>query len=144
MAEQKTIRAARENLLQYLEEENFCGSPNNQLTVVFDGQPGIWYPKKASAIKVVFSSAETADELIKRMVAEANNKKSLYVITDDKALGQGVRGLGAKTLRIKDFFGRINSKQSSRQAAKASGQEKDISKVNEFKINDELKKIWMK
>jgi len=143
MAGQSTIREARESLLRYLEDGNFCGSPKNQMTVVFDGQPGIWYPKKASAIKAVFSSKETADDLIKRMTEGAKNKKSLYVITDDKALGQSIRGLGAKTLSIKDFFGRMNQGPRVSPKGKVDSGEKDISKVTEFKINDELKKIWI-
>lgn len=143
MARQATIRGARESLLRYLKEGNFCGSPKNQITVVFDGKPGIWYPKKASTIRVVFSSQEIADDLIRRMVEQAKNKKSLYVVTNDKPLGQSVRGLGAKTLSIEDFFGKISHGSSVLPKEKTFNGEKDISKVDEFKINDELKKIWM-
>ena len=142
MARQRTIRESRESLLRYLEEGNFCGSPKNQITIVFDGKPGIWYPKKVSVIKIAFSSKETADDLIRRLVEQAKNKKSLYVITNDKPLGQSVRGLGAKTLSIEDFFGKINHGSSALPKEKAFNGEKDISKVDEFKINDELKKIW--
>jgi predicted RNA-binding protein with PIN domain len=143
-ARQPTIKEAREALVGYLERGHFCGSPKNQMTVVFDGQPGIYYPKKASAVRVVFSSEETADDLIKRIVEQEKNKKNLYVITDDRALQQSVRASGAKILRINDFFGRMSTAQNLSSAAKGSGSEKNISKITEYKINDELKKIWMK
>ena len=143
MAGWATIREARENLLRYLKEGDLCGSPKNQMTVVFDGQPGICYPQRASSIKIVFSSKETADDKIKSLVAQAKNKKSLYVITDDKALGQSVRGLGAKTISIKDFFGKMEPGAKASAVKRPESSEKYIPKVVEFKINDELKKIWI-
>ncbi len=143
MANWTTIREARENLLRYLEEGGFRGSPKNQMIVVFDGQPGICYPQKASSIKVIFSSKETADDKIKSLVVQAKNKKSLYVITDDKALKQSVRDLGAKTVSVKDFFDRTDKQARGSSIKNVSSSEKHISKVIEFKINDELRKIWI-
>ena len=113
------------------------------MTVVFDGQPGIAYPKRASSVKVVFSTEETADDLIKRIVEEATNKKNIYVITDDKALGQSVRDFGAKTLSVKNFFGKTEEKKKQLLKAKDFPEGKNVSTVMEFKINDELKKIWL-
>ncbi len=144
MVGQKTIKEARESLLRFLAKENLCGSPSNKMTVVFDGQPGICYPHKTFAIRVIFSSHGTADDLIKKMVEEAKNKKSLYVITDDKSLQQGVRGLGAKVLSIKSFFGRMDQSRQRLTRVKMLSQERTISKIEECKINDELEKIWVK
>ncbi|MCX5681948.1 MAG: NYN domain-containing protein, partial [Candidatus Omnitrophica bacterium] len=141
---QKAIREAREGLTHLLETGDLCGSPRNQMTVVFDGQPGIFYPKRTSNVKVIFSVDETADDLIKRLVEKAGSKKSLYVITDDKALGQSVRDLGAKTLSVKDFFGRTDQTKKMALKAKKFLEGKNISTMMEFKINDELKKIWLK
>jgi predicted RNA-binding protein with PIN domain len=125
-----------------LETQGLGGSPRNEMTVVFDGQSGIAYPKKPSAIKVLFSSDETADDLIKRIVERVENKKNIYVITDDKALGHSVRDFGAKTLSVKDFFGK-KQKSNSIPGTKSLAEPKDISTAVEFKINDELKKIWL-
>ena len=141
---EKTIRGAREGLVRLVETGGFCGSPRNQVTVVFDGQAGIISPEKTSGVKVVFSSGETADDLIRRLVENAENKKSVFVVTDDKALGQSIKGLGAKVLSVKDFFGKSQEKNSKALKAKKASEEKDLSTVAEFKINDELKKVWFR
>jgi predicted RNA-binding protein with PIN domain len=141
---EKTIRGAREGLIHLVETGGFSGSLRNQVTIVFDGQAGVVSPKKTSGVKVVFSSGETADDLIKRLVGNTENKKSVYVVTDDKALGQSVKGLGAKVLSVKDFFGKPQEKISKALKVKKISEEKDISMVMEFKINDELKKAWLK
>lgn len=113
------------------------------MTVVFDGQPGLSSLPRASAVRMVFSSGETADALILRMVEEEKNKKSLYVITDDRALREGVRALGAKVLGIKDFFGKMDNKRRPVSADKGAENGKDIPKTTEYQINDEMKKIWI-
>ena len=130
--------------MRLVETGGFCGSSRNQVTIVFDGQAGVISPEKTLGVKVVFSSGETADDLIRRLVENAENKKSVYVVTDDKALGQSVRGLGAKVLSVKDFFGKSKERNSKALKAKRVSEEKDISTVAEFKINDELKKVWLK
>lgn len=123
--------------MRFVETGGFGGSLRNQITIVFDGQIGISFPKKTLGVKVIFSSGETADDLIKRLVEKEVNKKSVYVVTDDRALGQSVKDFGAKVLSVKEFFGKTKEKN------KKVLEEKNISSAVEFKINDELKKVWL-
>ncbi len=141
---QKTIREAREGLVRLVETGGFSGSPRNEVTIVFDGQAGIVYFRKPSGTKVIFSAGETADDLIKRLVERSGNKKNVYVITDDKGLSQNVRDFGAKTVGVKEFFARPHEKRRAVLKAKKGLEEKEISAVTEFTINDELKKVWLK
>jgi predicted RNA-binding protein with PIN domain len=143
LAHQASIRDAREKLVRLLETGGFQGSLKNHMTVVFDGQPDIWYPKSISAVRVVFSCKETADDLIKRLVEEGKNPKILCVITDDRALQQAVRILGAKILKVSEFFGRSRSMQKCSIKEKSVSHEKNISAVTQCRINDELKKLWI-
>lgn len=126
-----------------METGGFSGSARNKVTVVFDGQEGIVWPAKTSGVKVVFSVNETADDLIRRLVEKEDNKKNVYAVTDDKALRQGVKDLGAKVLTVKEFFNTAGAKAGAGIRVKRSTEEKNISSVTEFKINDELRKIWL-
>lgn len=124
--------------MRLVETGGFGGSSRNQVTIVFDGQVGISFPKKTLGVKVVFSSGEIADDLIKRLIGKEVNKKNVYAVTDDRALGQSVKDLGAKVLSVKDFLGKTKERN------KKVLEEKRISSTAEFKINDELKKAWLK
>lgn len=147
LACKRTLRDAREALVRILVTGNFAGSVRNQLTVVFDGQPDVWHEASFSQVKVVFATHQTADDLMRVMVDRASLKKNIYVVTDDKALAQSVRDRGAKTIGVKDFFAAMLQEARTSSKAKkipSAGEEKDISMTAACKINDELKKIWLK
>lgn len=147
LASKKTLRDAREALVRILIAGNFTGSVRNQLTVVFDGKPDVWHETSSSQVKVIFATHQTADDLIKDIVDGAASKKSIYAVTDDKALAQSIRDRGSRTIGVKDFFATIlqEARTSSRVRKNASvGEEKYISTTVACKINDELKEIWLK
>lgn len=147
LACKKSLREARESLIRLLVTGNFSGSVRNRLTVVFDGQPGVDHVGTSSFVKVVFSTSQSADDLMRDMIEKSASKKSIYAITDDKALAQSIRALGARTIRVKEFFASVmpNTKASSRQQRVArSTEEKYISATEASQINDELEGIWLK
>ncbi len=147
LACKRSLREARESLIRLLVAGNFSGSVRNRLTIVFDGQPGVDHAGASSFIKVVFSSSQSADDLMRDMVEKSAAKKSIYAITDDKALAQSIRALGARTIRVKEFFASAmpSAKTSSRQQRSArSIEEKHISATEASQINDELAGIWLK
>ena len=74
---------SRTGLIRILQTLQPQGSFRNEVTVVFDGQT-VNVPPQSPGIRVVFSYEETADEVIKRLVEDAQNVRSLVVITDDK------------------------------------------------------------
>ncbi|MEK7083873.1 MAG: NYN domain-containing protein, partial [Patescibacteria group bacterium] len=91
----KSLKDGRQALIAFIERQRPQGSARNQVTVVFDGKPGMCGFPVVGEVGVVFTEYETADDLIKYRVEEARNKKEIVVVTDDKQLLLYVRGLGA-------------------------------------------------
>ena len=145
---QKEFNESRLSLIRFLEVQQPQGSSNNQVILVFDGQPGIWNWNEplSSLIKVVFSLGESADDYIKKYVGASAAKKSIVVVTDDKDIKFFVRAQGATVLSVVDFMGKAQAKEHNRRdsAVQKNTDTKHISKTLEYKINAELEAIWLK
>jgi predicted RNA-binding protein with PIN domain len=77
-----------------------------RVTVVFDGAPEQHFADGASyqGVRIFYSErGSNADERIKRMVEEARERRTLIVVTSDRALGDYVRRCGAQVLRSGEF-----------------------------------------
>ncbi len=135
-------------MVQYIETRRPQGSANNEVTIIFDGRSEYLDQQYSSHIKVLFSRDEPADDLIKRKVVRADNKKRIVVVTNDKDIRCAVRALGAKVLSVKEFL--ASSQEEKRKVRKIKkeamdpGPAKIISKQTEYKINQELADIWIK
>jgi len=137
------LETGRQKLIAILETRRPQGSARNRVTVVFDGQPGVGPFQHPGPVKVVFSCGQSADEKIKHMVGHSGNRKSMVVVTDDRAIRYYVRSLGAEVLGVRDFWhARLNPQPSRHQSPRNPG--KSISRVQEIKITDELSRIWLK
>ncbi len=138
----------RETLIRFIETKNPQGSYRNQVTVVFDGQGGSGGYQQGAAVKVLFSWDESADDQIKRLVDNQENRKSLVVVTDDREIQYYVRALGAQVLSVADFWEKIKSPEMKSRRPKSKTlhveDKKDIPKTLEAKINAEFEKIWSK
>ena len=98
----------------------------------------------AQEISVVFTEYESADDLIKCRVQEAQNKKELVVVTDDKQLFLYVRSLGATIMSVGDFYKRSSStKPTVKGGGKLPQKPKVITSSVEHVINQEFEKIWL-
>ncbi len=142
---QKEFNEARLILIRLIEIHQPQGSSNNEVTVVFDGQPGIWNWSEAS-VKVVFTLSESADDYIKRYVAGSQAKRSIVVVTDDRDIKYFVRAQGAKVLSVDEFLGKIknSSRRPGRPAKSGSVEGKSISETLKAKITTEFERIWLK
>lgn len=141
------LETSRDNLLKFLQTTRPQGSENNAVTVVFDGQPDMGgLAPTIEGIRVTFSSHDSADDEIKRLVDDADNRKNMVVVTDDREIQYYVRALGAKVLSVHEFFEKARpsavSKQTKTDKPIASG--KNISKTVEHKINVEFEEFWLK
>ena len=69
----------------------------------------------------------------------------MIVVTDDREIQRHVKALGARVWSVKDFISRLSKRSAFRegQAVSLPGAGKTISKTLEFKINQELEKIWL-
>lgn len=127
-------------LLNFIKKEGLAGSHKNKITVVFDGYPPSENPVcGADGINSIFSRKISADEKIKQLVEETANRKNITVVSDDKEIRFAVRSLGASLLGAEEF---INSKRKLYQDGDSSKPEINYSQMH--KINQELRKIWLK
>ena len=136
----------RKYLIKFISEENPQGSRRNSVTIVFDGQPGIMNRQDPISVKILFSCHETADDKIKTIVDQAQNRKNIIVVTDDRNIQYAVRASGAKVLSVKDFLGKASSKEKRSKVRNKLNTEdqKRISYSAQQKITEEFEKMWVK
>ena len=140
----KPLRSGREALIALLEQRRPQGSARNQVTVVFDGQPGMLHQDASALVRVLFATSASADELIKSMVVEAKHKKNIIVVTNDRAIQFYVRACGAQVMRVQEFLSRIPSNSRSTARGRPHRGPKAISSLQKQRINQELEEIWLK
>lgn len=134
------IHDSRFALIQFLRTEKPCGSPKNKVTIVFDGYSGD-FSLRDIEFEVIFSCDTSADEKIKKMIENAVAPKSLVVVSDDRQIRDFARLSAVATLKIEQFL----EPPLKKSGFKKSGQEKTpLSYSATHKINEELKKIWLK
>jgi predicted RNA-binding protein with PIN domain len=93
----------------------FARTKKTTVAVVFDGAPELHFPDGATyrAIKVFYSErGSNADERIKRIVDDAQERRTLLVVTSDRELAQYVRRCGVKVVRSGDFRKRMEEATS--------------------------------
>lgn len=129
----------RRCLIRFIERCAPQGSPKNRVTIVFDGDLEVFGGMASPTVKIIFSRGESADDRIKKAVAQAENAKNIVVVTDDKEICCAVRALGAKTSGVRAFLGKAKSRRE--EGRDADG--KYIPKSDELKITSEMEKIWL-
>jgi len=111
------LEDAREAMVSFLAAG---GRPHRQsLTVVFDGAGTRQYDTRAEnrqGVEVIFSEAGvTADEVIRGMVSEAPDPRSILVVTADRAIRDFVRKLGAKVTAPATFLTNCDRRRMKRR-----------------------------
>lgn len=136
----------RRQLIRFIEQYMPQGSQNNRVTVVFDGNLEIFGGMTSKTAKVIFSQGESADDKIKKIVAQAKNAKDIVVVSDDRDIQYAVRALGARIRGVRMFLDKAKVpgklKKSSVKDRLADSQ-KNISKKEESNITSEFGKIWL-
>jgi len=101
---------ARRRLLDEL--AGFAHAARLRIEVVFDGAPEEHFPDGASyrgAVRVYYAArGSNADERIKAIVEASRERRTLHVVTSDRALAQYVRRCGAQVTRAGDFRRRMD------------------------------------
>ena len=137
----------RASLVKIIEKENPQGSSANQVTILFDGRPGRIDTPGTVKVKIIFTDEQSADDRIKRIVAEASHKKSYIVVTDDREVRYYVRSLGAKVLKVTEFLSKVKSHQdkqySEQKSAITERETKLIPPSVQDKITNELEQVWL-
>ncbi|HEY0080066.1 MAG TPA: NYN domain-containing protein [Pyrinomonadaceae bacterium] len=111
---------ARRRLMEEL--ARFAGRAGARVSVVFDGAPEEHFPDGARyrGIRVFYAErGSNADERIKRMVEESRERRTLRVVTSDRALADYVRLCGAQVVRAGEFRRRIEETQAGSEDGSA-------------------------
>lgn len=101
---------ARRRLLTEL--ARYARGAGVKVAVVFDGAPEEHFPDGSSFMGVAVYYAErgsNADERIKHMVERERERRTLKVVTSDRALADYVRLCGVEVVRSGDFRRRLDS-----------------------------------
>lgn len=101
------VRARRE-LLDEL--ARFALTKKARVAVVFDGAPDEHFADGASyrGVRVFYAvRGSNADERIKSLVESSRERRTLLVVTSDRALAEYVRRCGAQVLRAGEFRRRM-------------------------------------
>jgi len=101
---------ARRRLLEDL--SRLARAEGLSLAVVFDGAPDEHFPDGSSFMGVrVFYAARgsDADARIKQLVESSRERRTLKVVTSDRALADYVRRCGAQVVRAGDFRRRLDA-----------------------------------
>lgn len=141
----KKIKNRRAALLDLIKSARLSGSPKNKVIVVFDGYPDSNDSQEAgslsdSAVSVVFSRSQTADERIKKIAEKFFNPKNTIMVSDDKELRMCIKSLKGKVLGVEEF---ICSKETPAQN-KDNEPKVELSFTQKDRINQELKKLWLR
>ncbi len=135
------LEEQRRYLIRFIEQYAPQGSSNNRVTIVFDGSLDIFGGMTSPLARIIFSHGESADDKIKKIVAQMQNTKNVVVVSDDRDIQYAVRALGAKVSSVQAFLDKI---KVSGKDGRLSRKEKRISKSDEAKITSEFGKIWLK
>jgi len=134
------LKNGRDSLIRFIEEYHPQGSPNNKVTIVFDGDKDVLSHRHSYPFDVFFSKGESADDRIRKIVQGSRNPKNIIVVTDDRELKFLIRSLRAQTISVQEFLGK--AKRDTSRSKKES--EKRISISAREEITQELRRIWLK
>lgn len=84
----------------------FAAAKRVKISVVFDGAEENFFPDGASykGVKIFYSRfGSDADARIKNLVENSKEKRTLIVVTSDRALGDYCRRVAAQVVRAQDF-----------------------------------------
>jgi predicted RNA-binding protein with PIN domain len=107
----RSLEQQREALVHVLRQ--YADQSGRRVTVVFDGYAAKHKPKgrePVRGVEVVFSeTGKTADDVIERLVAAAERRERILVVTSDNAERQTVEGLGAHSQSAEVFEAEVEA-----------------------------------
>lgn len=112
---------ARRRLLEEL--ARLARASGLTIEAVFDGAPDDFFPDGSSFMGVRVFYAErgsNADERIKALVEASRERRTLKVVTSDRALGDYVRRCGVEVIRSGEFRRRLDAEGESVEESERS------------------------
>ncbi|MDT7603515.1 MAG: uncharacterized protein QOF61_1512 [Acidobacteriota bacterium] len=118
---------ARRGLMDEL--ANFAARKGVRVAVVFDGAPETHFADGSSyrGVKIHYAArGSNADERIKAMVESARERRTLRVVTSDRALADYVRLCGVGEVVRSGEFRRLMEEPSAKESATAGEEKHEI------------------
>ena len=118
----KNKPAARRRLLE--DVARFARAAGVTAEVVFDGAPDEFFPDGSDFMGVRVFYAErgsNADERIKQLVEASRERRTLKVVTSDRALADYVRRCGAGVVRSGEFRRRLDAPSAAASESEEAG-----------------------
>ena len=125
------VRARRELLAELA---RFASQRKVRVEVVFDGAPDEHFADNSSyrGVRVYYSArGSDADERIKTLVEQSRERRTLWVVTSDRALADYVRQCGARVMRAGEFRRRMEAADAQSSSSSASQTETDAPPIEE-------------
>lgn len=94
-----------------------------RVVLVFDGPPRPDVAERYGALEVRWSGAESADQVLARLVSEG--PKDWWVVTNDRALAERCAALGARRIALGELVGRIPATGVRRAGMRRAGEAGD-------------------
>jgi predicted RNA-binding protein with PIN domain len=136
-----SLHDSRKALMNFIEDKKLAGSAKNKVTIVFDGSTEVLAQKSTHRYEIIFTKNESADSKIKKLVSNAKNPKEIVVVSDDREIAFFIRAAGAKPLSVNEFMGK---NEETFKKDRIEPVERKLTYTEMSKINEELKKIWLK
>jgi predicted RNA-binding protein with PIN domain len=135
----KKLSDSRRKLYDFILSNQPQGSPNNKISIFFDGKDGFSTQDKISGLEVIFSKEVSADELIKEFVKDSHSPKTIVVVTDDRDIQISARRALAKVMPVEEFLSRKKTNTAKKYSI---GNNLSITQADE--ITKEMKRHWLK
>lgn len=124
-----------------IKSRGLCGNANNLVWIVFDGYPDrLIEGLEKGRLRIVFSYSRSADDKIKRILELIDRPRNAVVVSDDKEVSSFARLMHARTMSIEEFI----KDDAFEKASKANLDEMKVNYSQMQKIDEELKRIWLK
>ena len=123
----KDKAGARRRLLSEL--AGFARASGTTVEVVFDGAPDDFFPDGAEfcGVRVFYAArGSDADARIKQLVEASRERRTLKVVTSDRALADYVRRCGATVVRAGDFRRRLDQETERGRANSSTGRPETV------------------
>ena len=134
----------RHAFLEFIRIRKLTGAASNRVIVVFDGYPDSGFDalqKEDAYFDIIFSRKENADNRIKAIIEGHPNPRTMIVVSDDKEIRFYARSAGSKVMSAEEFLGERAKGKKQQQEEEPK---KHVSFSDAHRINEELKKIWLK
>jgi hypothetical protein len=126
-------------LIELIRSRNLCAN-KSLIWLVFDGYPDKELENlEKEHFRIIFSYKQSADEKIKRILELTANPKNTIVVSDDKEVSSFARIMHAKAVSIEVF---MRDSRVKRKGVLLEETRLNYSQMH--KINDELKRLWLK